>query len=116
MENITYYVAIVLTLVHAASGILFTFAAGYGLFRGTQAEKFPFARLALLARLLTGVADFLVGITLFWHVNESTTSTVSVLLSVSASGMLSWFTRTYMIEAIREEWIRREGGEQRAKH
>lgn len=98
MDNIFYYVAIVLTLGLVVFGIVYVALAAYGFARGVDSATLPNFRSLMLSRFLSGIANILIGGTLYWHVNESMTSTVLVSLTVSAFALWEWFARTYFIE------------------
>lgn len=98
MDNIFYYVAIVLTLGLVAFGIFYIAVVVYGFARGGDSATLPHFKSLMLSRFLSGIANLLIGGTLYWHVNESMTSTVLVSLTVSAFVLWEWFARTYFIE------------------
>ena len=97
MDSI-YYFAVIFTIGLSAFGVFCIAVAGYQLARGADLKNVPYSRPLILSRFLSGVANLLIGVTLYWHVNETMTSTILVMLAMSAFTFWEWFVRTNFIE------------------
>lgn len=95
MDSVFYYLVVIFTIVVAAFGVFYIAVAGYGFARGTDS---PHSKSVVLSRFLSGLSNLLIGVTFYWHVNESVASIILVSLTISAFVLWEWFARTYFIE------------------
>jgi hypothetical protein len=98
MGSFYYNSAVVLAIALAAFGVFYIAVAGYGFVQGGGFKSLAYSKLVVLSRFLSGLANIMIGITLYWHVNETTASTTLVLLTMSVFVLWEWFARTYFID------------------
>jgi uncharacterized membrane protein len=98
MDNLFYYIVVIGTLGLIPFGVFYIALAIYGIVRGPDAKYLPHSNLLVVSRLLSGVLNIMIGITLYYHLNESMTSIMLIGLTLIAFVEWELFTRKYFIE------------------